>query len=152
MVYIWFIYGVYMVYICIANYSIHWFCWEKLQENPIFPGKIYGFRLRFYLFCQPIELPKNRNGSKKWIVGDSFPKSQTLLCEFSDHTGLRENYIASAKHETTTRHAFWQIYGRFLKYVRSQPCVFPLILETSICFMMIASYFSGVHLLHLFWN
>ena len=27
---------------------------EKLQENPIF-GKIYGFRLRFSLFCQPIE-------------------------------------------------------------------------------------------------
>ena len=23
--------------------------WEKLQETPIFPGKIYGFRLRFSL-------------------------------------------------------------------------------------------------------
>ena len=25
--------------------SIDWFCWDKLQENPIFHGKIYGFRL-----------------------------------------------------------------------------------------------------------
>ena len=24
-------------------WSIDWFCWEKLPENPIFHGKIYGF-------------------------------------------------------------------------------------------------------------
>ena len=29
---------------------------ENLQENDIFHGKIYGFRCRFSLFCQPIEM------------------------------------------------------------------------------------------------
>ena len=29
---------------------------EKLPENPIVHGKIYGFRLSCSLFCQPIEL------------------------------------------------------------------------------------------------
>ena len=28
---------------------------EKLQEHPILHGKIYGFRFRFSLSCQPID-------------------------------------------------------------------------------------------------
>ena len=40
---------------------------ETLEENPIFHGKIYGFRLRFSLFCQPIdpEALKSELGSKE---------------------------------------------------------------------------------------
>ena len=30
--------------------SIDWFCWQNLQESPIFNGKIYGFRFRFSLW------------------------------------------------------------------------------------------------------
>ena len=35
---------------------------EKLQENLIVHGKIYGFRLRFSLFCQPSDTYSDHSG------------------------------------------------------------------------------------------
>ena len=44
---------------------------EKIQENPIFHGKIYGFRLRFSLFYQPIDPENGRWGGQSQISGFS---------------------------------------------------------------------------------
>ena len=46
----------------IYKYSMDWFCWEKLQENTIFDGKFHGFRFRFSLKPNNLQiLEKSRN-------------------------------------------------------------------------------------------